>query len=188
MEKKDLNELTQLINKYGIFDIKKLVDVNEQLLTYIYNTRFNNTINEKQSSFLYTETNNSYMFTNGKTSVFCINKKLINLSLLTQNIALELSPSLYVSPEEIYPFFGKTKDLFGYQHKECMLENNETFILNGKESNEIERISINEYKLIKLLLENAKTYISLKNTIMYAEGDNGYAYVLGKKDGKQNII
>ena len=70
--------------------------------------------------------------------------------------------------------------MFGNDSKIVTSIEKEKFILDDETT-----ISINEYRLIKLLLENAKIYLSKKNSIIYAEGDNGYAYVLGKKDRKQ---
>lgn len=179
MNELDILLTTQLINKCGIFDVKKFVEINEELLTYIYNTRFIDETRKKQPAFLYNEGNNT-VFTNEKTSVFCINKKLVNLNLLAKNKIISSSETALVEPAEIEKYFNQSKKLFGTDSKIVTSIEKNKFILEDETT-----ISINEYKLIKLLLENAKIYMSEKNPIIYAEGDNGYAYILGKKDRKQ---
>lgn len=179
MNELDIFLTTQLINKSGIFDVKKFVEINEQMLTYIYNTRFKDTTNENQASFLYNESDKT-IFTNSKTSVFCINKKLVNLNLLVKNKAVSLSDSLSIDPKQMEKYFDKSKKLFGDNFQQVTSTHKNKFILENETT-----ISLNEYKLINLLLENAKIYLSKENPIIYAEGENGYAYVLGKKDRKQ---
>jgi len=179
----DLNQLTLLINKYGIQDIKKFIEINDQLLTYIDETRIIDTINGKQSSFLYNEENNKILFTNQKTSVFCINKKIINLDLLLANKEIQKTQKLFVEPSEIQKYFDKSKQYFGSWYEQVTSIHNNEFILTTNDT--WETINLNEYKLIKLLLENVKIYRSLKNSLVYAEGENGYAYVLGKKNNAQ---
>ena len=179
MNELDIFLTTQLINKNGIFDIKNFVELNEQLLTYIYNTRFKGPFVKKQSSFLYNQDNN-IIFTNETTSVFCINKKLVNLNLLVRNKAINSSNSLLVDPREIEKYFDKSRMLFGNDSTQVTSTHKDKFILDDETT-----ISLNEYKLIKLLLENAKIYLSKENPIIYAESEHGYAYVLGKKDRRQ---
>ena len=105
MNELDIFLTTQLINKYGIFDVKKFIETNEELLTYIYNTRFTDETSKAQYAFLYNEKNNT-VFTNSKTSVFCINKKLVNINLLVKNNIISSSKSLLVEPTEIEKYFG----------------------------------------------------------------------------------
>lgn len=183
MTEKDINVLTQLINECGIIEVEKVVQLNKEIITYIYNTRFKETINAEQPSFVYNENNNCQMFTNEKTSVFCINEKIVNLNLLVANKDIKLSKSVFVEPIEMQKYFDKSKQLFGNNFQQVRSIHADKFILSNNCNTET--ISINEYKIIKLLLKNPKIYASLKNSIIYAEGENGYAYVLGKKDNKQ---
>ena len=179
MNELDIFITTQLINKNGIFDVKKIIEINEQMLTYIYNTRFKDTPNENKVSFLYNESDKT-IFTNEKTSIFCINKKIVNLNLLVRNKAIYSSNSLSVDPIEIEKYFDESRMLFGKDSTQVTSTHKDKFILEDETT-----ISLNEYKLIKLLLENAKIYLSKENPVIYAESEHGYAYVLGKKDRKQ---
>jgi hypothetical protein len=80
-------------------------------------------------------------------------------------------------------YFNKSKQLFGNDFTQTISIHKDKLSL--LDNSNLDTISINEYKLIKMLLEEVKIYKSSENPIIYAEGKNGYAYVLGRKDNKQ---
>lgn len=177
----DLNIITQLVNDYGIEEIENIVKLYKGILTYIYNTRFKDSLSEKESAFLYSENDSTITFTNEKTSIFFLNKKIFDLKLLTQNKDILSSKTLLVESSDMKKYFDKSQELFGNNGKKIILNNN---IYGYNINNSIDYISRNEFELISLLLKNPKVFCSEENPVIYAEGELGYAYVLGKKNNK----
>lgn len=179
----DTNIILELINKYGVEELKKIIEMYEYLLTYIYETKTKYEINSKSRFFLYNE-NNNQVFTNERTSIFYLNNKIFNLNKLKLNDNITSSQIVSVETDGIQKYFDKSKKIFGNSFSQTTLKNsNGSIFYNSK--GVMGTISLTEYKLIKLLLKNPKVYTSCKNSAIYAEGENGFAYVLGNKDGKQ---
>lgn len=171
MQLDELKLLSNLIHSYGVKEIKRIIDCNEKFLEYlnIYN------------SLLYTENDNYQLFTNQQTSVFCLNKKNIDYDYISSNIDKENIK--IATKEEINKYLTKVNNLFGLKKNDVSLINYAGMVIGG--FSVIDKININEAKLIQLLLKNPKMYTSKEKPILYAESEQGYAYVLGSKNGKQ---
>lgn len=88
-----------------------------------------------------------------------------------------------VKPEELKEYFDTSKRYFGRSYSKTKQINDRGIVTEDGVD-----FSVNEYKLIRYLLKNPEFYTSGENSIMYAEGENGYAYVLGYKKGSQLLF
>ena len=183
MEEKDNKIISELINKYGIEKVKRMIKLDNEFIDYMSNPgKF--IINRKQEPKLYCETENSQIFTNGLTSIFYLNNKELDFNLLKQ---LTLQPTL-VEPNEINKYLEKSNDLFGNARTSVTLTNDHGLVYLKKLKEDIETFSLNEFKLLFLLLKDPIIYASLKNTMIYAESEKGYAYILTKKNNMQLLF
>ena len=178
MDELDKKMISDLISKYGIEKVEWLIKVNEQLLNYMGDS------NRNIKSKLCCETLNSQIFTNGLTSIFYLNKKQLDFNLLKQLT----NPPIFVEKNELDKYFVKSNDLFGDAKLSISITAEKSLIYFKKLKEDMETISVNEYKLLRLLLKNPEIYASLKNTIIYAESEQGYAYILTKKNREQLIF
>lgn len=183
MEQKDNKIISELINKYGIEKVKRMIDLDNEFIDYMSNPgKF--IINRKQEPKLYCETENSQIFTNGLTSIFCLNNKELDFNLLK---SLTLQPTL-VELNEINKYIERANDLFGCARTSVALTNDKGLVYLKKLKEDIETLSLNEFRLLFLLLDDPIMYASLKNTMLYAESEKGYAYILTRKNGEQLLF
>ena len=84
--------------------------------------------------------------------------------------------------EELEKHIDTSKAYFGNAYSKVM-STNDTENISDKDI-----FSINEYRLIRLLIKKPKLFTSCNNSVLYAKGENGYAYVLGKRNNKQLIL
>lgn len=174
MNESDKKIISDLINKYGIKEIEWLIATNKELLNYMIKSK------EKKSYF---ENSNEQVFTNGYTSVFYLNQKKLDFDLLKK---IDNPPTL-VDKKEINKYFEKSEKLFGDWKTPIYLKDDHGLVFYKNLKEDLITITLNEYKLLKLLLKNPKIYASLKNTLIYAESEHGHAYILSKKNREQLI-
>ena len=174
MNESDKRIFTKLINKYGIKELEWLIESNKELLNYMIESK------EKKIFF---ENLNEQIFTNGNTSVFYLNQKKLDFDILKQ---VDNPPTL-VGKDEINKYFEKSEKLFGNWKSPIYLKNDHGLVFYKNLKEELITITLNEYKLLKLLLKSPKIYASLKNTLIYAESEYGHAYILSKKNREQLI-
>ena len=179
--------ILELIDKYGIEEIEKLIDLKKEILNYIKDTKKIHAINVEPKKIVYNE-DNKQIFTNQRTSIFCLNEKILNfnnLKLSSESFSKQIE---LVKEDEISKYFEKGKIYLGDSYyTDVSLVNSNGFVYY-KIFTDLTTISLNEYKLIKLLLKNPKMYAACKSSTLYVEGENGYAYVLGEKSGCQTIF
>lgn len=178
----DKKIISELINKYGIKNVQEMVELNKELLLYMNNPG-ETILNRENSPKLYSENGNSQIFTNSQTSVFYLNDKQLDFSLFKSE-HLKTHP-LLAEKNELQKYIDTSIKYFSNSKVEISLNQDKNLIyfedLNGMMRN----ISLNEYKLIKLLLKNPKIYASAENTIIHAESEKGFAYVLTRGLGKK---
>ena len=178
----DRDILLELLKVYNIEDIQKELNKYEELSQYITDTKKIYSINETPRHFMYKEENNTQIFTNERTSIFFLNEKILNFEKLKLDSKIFVSQMSIVKPDELQKYLDTSKIYYGNTYSEVRYKNDSGIISNKY------IFSINEYKLIRLLLENPTLYISGINPVLYAKGENGYAYILGKSDEQQLIL
>jgi len=188
MTEVDKDILLELLNQCNIEELQKELDTYKEIFEYIKETQKIYTINANPRNFLYNEENNNQIFTNQRTSIFCLNDKIFNFYKLKLNEKISSNHIELAKQNEISKYFDTSKRYFGdswYSSVSLVNSNGLTYYKIGEE---LTSISLNEYKLIRLLLKNPKIYASCKNSILKVEGENGYAYVLGDKKGSQLVF
>lgn len=187
MTELDKNMLLDLIHKYGVDELESVININKELLNYISETTSRYTINEQPRFFLYNEANNKQIFTNSRTSIFCLNNKILNFDKLKINLGTSSTQVTVAQPDELQKYFDKSEHYFKGWYSPATLTNDRGLVFH-ETNGTIETILYNEYKLLRLLLKTPKIFAAEKNSILYAESENGYAYVLGKRKGSQLIF
>ena len=185
MEINDMQILMELINKYGLNDLKKQIELNDQLYEYICCSQYK-TIN-KNYCFSYNEDNKKQMFTNGRTSVFYLNEKILDFDsfkLSKGNSDIKLS---LVDSNEFSMIFDENAKSFDFYQSPTYLSEEDDLKFSTIYY-ETSKISLNEYKLLKLLLDNPKIYISRNTPAIYAESEKGHAYVMGRTNKIQYLL
>lgn len=188
MNELEKNILLDLINEHGINELEKVLNITKEILNYIQEIKTTYTINESSRKLLYIEENEKQIFTNCRTSIFCLNEKIFNFEKLKLNPKILPRKIELSKKENIDKFFDTSKRYFGNSWYSSVSLINDHGFTYYKIGEELTTISLNEYKLIRLLLKNPKIYVSCKNSILKAEGENGYAYVLGYKKGSQLVF
>lgn len=178
----DRDIFLELIREYNIDELQKELDNYRELSQYIAETKKTYAINEKTRRFIYNEENNTQIFTNERTSIFFLNEKILNFEKLKLDPKIFVSQMSIVKPEELQKHLDTSKRYFGNAYSEVKGTNDRGII------SEEDFFSINEYKLIRLLLKNPKLYTSCNNSVLHAKGENGYAYVLGKRNNQQLLL
>lgn len=184
----DRDILLELLNKCSTEELQKELDIYKEIFEYIKETKKSYTINANPRNFLYNEENNTQIFTNQRTSIFCLNDKIFDFDKIKLNQKISSNQIELAKQEEINKYFDTSKRYFGDSWYSSVSLVNSNGLTYYKIFEELTTISLNEYKLIKLLLKNPKIYASCKNSILKVEGENGYAYVLGYKNGGQLIL
>jgi len=186
MNKLDRDILLELLNKYNKEEIQKELDKYKEILNYINNTEKLFAINCEPRHFLYTEENNTQIFTNQRTSIFSLNEKTLNFEKLKLDSKIKVSQMSIAKPDELQKYFDTSKRYFGHAYSK-VIDTDDKEIVCGISCDKVS-FSVNECKLIRRLLKNPKIYESCENSIIYATGENGFAYVLGKTKNKQLVL
>ena len=178
----DRDILLELLREYNIDELQKELDNYKELSQYISETIKTYTINAKTRQFIYNEENTTQIFTNERTSIFFLNEKTLNFEKLKLDSKILVSQMSIVNPEELQKYLDTSIRYYGNAYSPVKYTNDRG-IVSDKDF-----FSINEYKLIRLLLKNPVLYTSCINPVLYAKGENGYAYVLGKRNNQQLIL
>lgn len=179
----DKKIVSELINKYGLEKVMWMLEVDKEFLNYMkYSGSVS--INSSPVSKLYCETDDSQIFTNGTTSIFYLNEKILDFDLLNQ---LSQQP-VFDEINEVNKYIDTANHYLGDAMLSTSLTNDHGFVYLKKFNEDSETISYNEFRLLELLLKKPTIQASLKNQIIYAEGENGYAYVLTKKNNQQLLL
>ena len=178
----DRDIFLELIREYNIDELQKQLDNYRELSQYIAETKKTYAINEKPRRFIYNEENNTQIFTNERTSIFFLEEKILNFEKLKLDSKIFVSQISIVKPEELQKYLDTSIRYYGNAYSPVKYTNDRG-IVSDKDF-----FSINEYKLIRLLLKNPKLYTSYNNSVLHAKGENGYAYVLGKRNNQQLLL
>lgn len=178
----DRDILLELLREYNIDELQKEIDKYRELSQYVAETKNTYTINEKTRHFIYSEQNNTQVFTNERTSIFFLEEKILNFEKLKLDSKIFISKMRIVKPEELQKYIDTAIRYYGNEYSSVKCTNDRGIISNK------DFFSINEYKLISLLLKNPKLYTSCNNSVLYAKGENGYAYVLGRRNNQQLLL
>lgn len=171
MTDSDKKIILNLINNYGIKDIDTIVKIYKELIDYY------NVPNKFNCTKCYYESDNNQIITNGRSSVIYLNEKIIDFDILKSKELKELPKC--VEKEEIEEYLKTGEKYFGDARMNVsLILDNGGCIFYKVINNETCQISLNEYKLIKLLLENPIMYASIKNSVLYLESEKGHAYIL----------
>ena len=173
MKIEDLKIISKLIHTYGIKEFEKIAEMNSAFLNYMISKDSN--IQSK-----YCETDSNQIFTNGKSSIFCLNNITIDFDLLKTDTNMPVS--LNITSDEMDKYLDNSKKLFGENGVKvtAFLTGSHTGMAFGIEQGNFKpnQIDLQDLKMIRLLLKNYNIYASINEQIFHIEGDNGYAYVL----------
>lgn len=178
-------QLVELINKYGLDELEQMIELNKLFIEHM--------ISKESYDFktptLFCETESGQIFSNGKTSLFYLNKKIFDTDILKYSKLERKRKIIIAKPEDFNEFLetmnrykkgwyssAKTID-FGGPYVDVFTEDGESF-------------SKSAYKLLNILLQNPKTYISVGSIapVMFAENEHGKAYIIGKKEKEGQTI
>ena len=171
MQLEELKLLSKLIHSCGVKEIERIIDSNSTFLKYLNN--FDLT--------LFNENDNKQIITNQQTSVFYLNERVIDYDFVKESITDSLLK--VTNDQEIYKYFNRANELFGNEKTKISIVNYSGMVI-GSCAN-IDKINITDAKLMELLLKKPEIYASKENSILYAESEKGYAYILGSKNKKQ---
>lgn len=170
MNETDKKIILNLINTYGIKELDTIIELYKELINY-YNER-----DQFNSTKCYFENNTNQIITNGRSSVIHLNERIIDFEILKSKELKEIPKS--VEKETIEEYIETGKRYLGDAIMKVSLSNDRGFIFYKNIKEETCQISLNEYKLIKLLLKNPIMYSSIRNSVIYFESEKGHAYVL----------
>ena len=197
MELQDLKIISELIHKYGIKAFEEVAEAHSLFLDYMQNNvSDNNSIfysnNNLNTYSKFYENETSQIFTNCKNSIYCFKPKIINFDLLKTNTNNPIA--LPAKEEEIKKYLDNAKKMLGENPSPAyhLFKTNDYGTVIGIEYHKYgsgtESISLEDYKLIRSLLKNIKIYVSKEEPIIHFEGENGYAYVLGRNNIYKSIF
>lgn len=171
MELEDLKLISKLIHKYGIKEIEHIAEINSVFLSYMGN---------KNSRFF--ENGEYKIFTNLESSIFILKPELIDFDVLKTNN--NNSFALPTSLEEMQKYISNAENLMGNYPtfaKYLLGTSNEGYIYgSNSDYMGLRTISLEDYKMINLLLSYSDIQVSRIEPIVKFENDKGKAYVLGK--------
>lgn len=170
MTETDKKIILNLINTYGIKELENIIELYKELINY-YNER-----DQFNSTKCYYENNANQIITNGRSSVIYLNERIIDFEMLKSKDLKEVPKC--VEKETIEEYLEKGKRYFGDARMNVSLTDDRGFIFYKNLKEEACQISLNEYKLIRLLLKNPIMYASIKNSVLYLESEKGHAYAL----------
>lgn len=182
MDLNDLKLLSKLIKIYGIDNVVHAVELNKIFLSYMNKKGIDN---PSEICSMYCETETEQIFTNGETSIFCLEPNTIDFELLKSDNLLSMYEC--VNRDEIQKYFELSKKLLGWNVVDvsCISFLNNSIIGFGANVS-AEKLSNIEAELMRLLFTKTKIKASYRNPIIHIEADNGYAYILGKTNGRTN--
>ncbi len=175
MEIEDLKLISKLIHKYGIKEIDNQVKINSAFLEYIC---------DPSGQSMHSEDNNSQIITNGRSSIFYLEPKLIDFDLINTNTNNPISN--LQSNIDLKKQFERASSCFKNKITTANLVKAGSYagLLIGNSNSAIpNKISLQDLKMIDLLIKGYKIYISqisYMESIIHVEGKNGFAYVLTK--------
>ena len=184
MEKNNEKTIVNLINQYGLDEVYNYLDLNKEFIEHMIE------INKYdfQTPTLFCETENGQIFSNGKTSLFYLNKKIFDTSILNY-IKLEKKREVILAqPEDFNEYLEKIKQYKGsWYGQEALTVNDSCRTVYTKDFEK--QFSKNAYKLLKMLLKNPTIYISADRIpVMFAENEHGKAYIVGKNKEGQYVL
>ena len=183
MEKNDEQKLIGLINQYGLNEVYRILNLNKEFIEHMI--EINNY--DFKTPTLFCETENGQIFSNGKTSLFYLNKKVFDPNILNYSKLEKKRDVVIAQPEDFNQYLEKIKQYKGtwYTQKDVNVNNPFTTVYTKDD----EQFSKNAYKLLKMLLQNPTIYISSSHVpVMFAENEYGKAYILGRTNEGQYIF
>lgn len=183
MEKNDEQKLIELINQYGLDEIYRTLELNKEFIEHMI--KLNNY--DFKTPTLFCETENGQIFSNGKTSLFYLNKKVIDTNILNYSKLEKRREVIIANPEDFNKYLERIKQYKGsWVSQKCITVNTPCTTVHTKDG---EEFSKNGYILLKKLLQNPKIYISCGNApVMFAENEHGSAYIIGKRPKEGQYI
>lgn len=184
MEKNDEKTIVNLINQYGLDEIYQNLDLYKEFIEHMI----------KKNSYdfstptLFCETENCQIFSNGKTSLFYLNTKVIDSSILNYSKLEKRREVILAQPEDFNEYLEKIKQYKGcWYGQEALTVNDSCRNVYTKDFEK--QFSKNAYKLLKILLKNPTIYISADRVpIMFAENEHGKAYIVGQNKEGQYVL
>ena len=128
MNELDIKTLLDLINKYGIIELEKIININKEILYYILEARKNHCFNEQSKHLIYTELENKQVFTNQRTSIFYLNEKILNFDKIKINPELSSTSITLVNKDKIDKYFSISANYFGNWRTQTDLINDKGLI------------------------------------------------------------
>lgn len=184
MRLEEINEILSLYENYGskeaiarLYELQriekeKLLDT--KLVQYMHETNKNN------NTFFYTS-DKEQMVTNNTGSIIYFNRKLFDFTNIN-NRKIVIKESFEVNEEKMQEML----DVFKILCKSKFTSTNDIEFVNDDElvvSTKHNSVTFNkqEFELIAQLLNYPTFNLSDDTSSMYMKGNNGYAYILGKK-------
>lgn len=183
MRKNEIDELINIYESYGteevvarLYEIQKqnkTAELSELLSAYMHLTNRNN------NSYFYTS-DREQVITNNTGSVIYFNKKIFDFKNINDRKIVTKS-SLKVNEDEMMEIIGTFRTLCGNK----VTPTNNIDFLNGKaivttKHNSAE-FNQKEFELVAKLLNYPTFNLSDNTSVMYMQGDSGYAYIKGYK-------
>ena len=134
--------------------------------------------NNKEKKFvepLFCEENEQkQIFSNGITSVFSLSRPLVKSAWLDEERKIKVKPAKIVDSSLMEEYINRIKFHFCDGIRPTSFEELE-FLCN-----DLDKFSVSELKLLKLLFEDAKLYLSDHTSSVCAHSQTGDVYILGK--------
>ncbi|MBE6151839.1 MAG: hypothetical protein E7165_00785 [Firmicutes bacterium] len=190
MKEIDKTTLIQLAETYGYREVIQFLkekqkdshQLKDVLLEYLYTTSFNNDKKIYVEPLYCEENEQKQIFSNGTTSVFALSKPIIKQSWLDEERKIIVKPVKRVDSSLMEEYINRIKFHFCDGIRPTSFEELE-FLCN-----DLDKFSISELKLLKLLFEDSKLYLSDHTNSVCAHSQMGDAYILGKdKYGKKYL-
>ena len=184
MEKTAEKTIINLINQYGLDEIYINLDLYKEFIEHMIEiNRY-----DFQTPTLFCETENGQIFSNGKTSLFYLNTKVFDPSILNCSKLEKRREVILAQPEDFNEYLEKIKQYKGsWYGQEALNVNDHCRTVYTKDFEK--QFSKNAYKLLKMLLKNPTIYISDERVpVMFAENEHGKAYIVGKNREGQYVL
>lgn len=184
MGKIDEQVLMSLINQYGLDEVYKILDLNKEFIKHMIEiNRY-----DFQTPTLFCETENGQIFSNGKTSLFYLNTKVFDPSILNYSKLEKRREVILAQPEDFNEYLEKIKQYKGSWYGQEAL-NVSDYCRTVYTKDFEKQFSKNAYRLLKMLLKNPTIYISAERVpVMFAENEYGKAYIVGQNKEGQYVL
>ena len=183
MKKNEINELITIYEEQGFVELlAKLYELKQQyndiqldglIVAYMHQT------NGKNNSYFYTS-NKEQFVTNNTSSIIYFNKKIFDFKNIN-NRKIVTKKSFEVNKEAMLEMLKLLKAMSGnnfIKHNNTAISNDELIVFN-KEN--YAAFSKKEFDIISEMLNKPEIKLSADTPYLYIEGENGYAYIKGKK-------